>query len=145
MNVRIWLTAVWFASFVAALGIVESYIGHQDANGKLMLLDEDRPDAMKPVIALFASYLSGLLAFWFLRPLPKAKRPRGEQVRAVLAMACTVLFNAMILYLLCGEHRHRNGNVFEMIHDTILVAGWASLLVGPVNLYYFGMKESATR
>lgn len=143
MNVRVVLTAIWIGSFVAALAIVESYVGRHDADGMLILLDEDRMDAMRPIVVLFGSYVSGLLGFWFLRPLPKAKHPRGERVRERLALACTLLFNAALLYLLCGEHLHPGVNALRMIRDAAQAAGWMSLLVAPVNLYYFGMKSSA--
>ena len=143
MRDRALLTGLWLLAFVASLLIVESYVGRLNAQGQQILLTEDRLPTIQPLIKLYGAYLVGILGFWFAKPLPEASTDRASRIRFVLAVACTLLFNLCVLYLVAGEHRHPGGMVLADVENAVKLGAWLSLLVAPVNAYYFGMKTAA--
>jgi hypothetical protein len=140
MRERTVLTALWLAAFVAALLLVESYVNRRNADGIAILLSDDRLDALKPLSGLYGVYLAGILGFWFAKPFKEIADDRARRVRFRIALACTLIFNAMILYMVGREHLAPGGNVLADIRSAVKIAAWMSLVVAPVNLYYFGMK-----
>lgn len=136
------LTAIWFAAFVAALLLVESYVVRKNADGFAILLADNRLDALKPLIGLYGGYLAGILGFWFAKPFKEIEDDRARRVRFRIALACTIIFNAWILYMVGREHLMPGGEVLTDIHSAVKIAAWLSVVVAPVNLYYFGIKKT---
>lgn len=145
MRERVLLTAVWLTALVLSLLLAESYIGRRNASGIAILLEEDRPDAWKPLISLYGGYLAGILAFWFAKPFKKITSDRARAIRFWIALTCTLVFNGVVLYMVGREHLAPGGNVLEDIRSAVRIGAWLSVLVGPVNLYYFGMKAPASK
>ena len=144
MRERTALTAIWLVFFVATLLMVESYVGHPNAAGIAILLDEDRLDALKPLTALYGGYLAGILGFWFARPFKEIENDRARQVRLGIALVCTLVFNVVVLYMVAREHLAPGGNVINDVDSAVKIAGWLSVVVAPINFYYFGMKAPAS-
>ena len=145
MNIRwIILTAIWFASFVIALAIIESYVQLRDENGYRYILPSERMPLMKPMLITYSAYLAGILAFWFLKPFQAPKTDRATRVRFILALGCTLLFNLVIAYLLAEGYFVPKGTVTaaDCAERAETWAKYASFLVAPVNAFYFGSKMS---
>jgi len=130
MKSRVVLTVLWLLGFTSSLLLIEAYIHTRDANGIY--------------IVLFASYLTGILGFWFIKPFPS---PPGnliaERARFAIALTCTLLFLG-ILDLLLAEGFLPSGNesqIHTLVGSATTFAKWASFLVAPVNFYFFGMKK----
>jgi hypothetical protein len=140
MKTRTLLTCVWLIAFLIALLLIELMIHYENEDGLLLLLEEDRLGTMKPVIQIYAGYLGGLLAFWFLRPFPKAKTDEAERFRFRLALACTAFFNLVVIYMIARAIIWQNMPMEDYLSQTTTLAALLSFLVAPVNLYYFGMK-----
>lgn len=140
MKQRILLTCIWMVSFLLALLLIELTINRENAEGYVFLLEEDRLDAMTPIIQLYAGYLTGLLAFWFLKPFPKPKSRQGEQFRFRLALACTIFFNLLVIYMIARGIVWPAMLIEGYLSQAIKLAVLLSFLVAPVNLYYFGIK-----
>jgi hypothetical protein len=144
MKSRVVLTVLWLLGFTSSLLLIEAYIHTRDANGIYILLQQDRWDCWRPLIVLFASYLTGILGFWFIKPFPS---PPGnliaERARFAIALTCTLLFLG-ILDLLLAEGFLPSGNesqIHTLVGSATTFAKWASFLVAPVNFYFFGMKK----
>lgn len=142
MKNRILLTCVWMIGFLIALLLIELTINLENANGLVFLLEEDRLDAMKPVIGIYTGYLAGLLAFWFLRPFPKPKSGRGERFRFRLALVCTVFFNLVVIYMIARGIVWPQMLIDGYLQQATSLAALLSFLVAPVNFYYFGTKTA---
>jgi hypothetical protein len=141
MKGRFTLTAIWIGSFILALIIIESYIVRLDA-GQAVLLPEDRLDCLRPLMALYGSYLAGILAFWFARPLSAARIPAAWRRRQfTIAVICTALFNAILLYLISQQYIVANRIVVEDVGTAVTTAGLLSFIVAPVNAFYFGQRD----
>lgn len=141
MNKQLLLTAIWLASFMGTLAVIESYVQVEDAAGKTVLIPEDRVDAMKPVVAVYGGYLTGILAFWFLKPFRPLRNPRRwHQYRFAVALACTLVFNAIILYLVSQHYLAGHDLVLDDVDTASTFAGLLSFVVAPVNAYYFGVQ-----
>lgn len=143
MNTRFQLTLIWLASFVIVLLMIELTINRENAQGLVFLLEEDRLDAMKPVIGIYAAYLAGLLAFWFIKPFAKAGTGKGERLRFRLALGCTLFFNLVVIYMVARGILWPRMLIDGYLEQAATLAGFLSFLVAPVNLYYFGMKMKA--
>jgi hypothetical protein len=139
------LTAIWLLSLVLCVVLVELYIGKQNSAGLVILLDEDRIDALKPVAVLYGGYLTGILGFWFLKPFKAAGTSRAGRARFWIAAACSIFFNTLIVYYIGHGHFDGGEGVLDDISTAGKVAGLLSFLVAPVNAYYFGMKMQKDR
>lgn len=141
MKDRFTLTAIWLASFILALVVIESYIVRPNA-GQAVLLPDDRLDCLRPLIALYGGYLTGILAFWFARPFtPTAIPPAWRKRQFTIAVVCSVLLNAVVLYLISQQYIGGNRIVVEDVGTAVTVAGLLSFIVAPVNAFYFGQKD----
>ncbi|PSK89546.1 hypothetical protein [Taibaiella chishuiensis] len=138
------LTIVWLASFVLCLCLVESFFYFKNGDGIPFLLSDDRVAAWRPVRNLYFPYLSGVLAFWFIRPFPPAKTLQAGKRRFTLAICCTLLFNVIVLFIISQVYwNYQEGtNAIENINDAVTMAAWFSFVVAPVNAFYFGGSSS---
>jgi hypothetical protein len=53
---------------------------------------------------LYGSYLSGIIAFWFLKPFPPPQNDQAARARFMIALVCTAIFNLIILYSVSQIH-----------------------------------------
>lgn len=136
MKTRLILTATWTLSMIIALLGIEFYVHRR------FLLSSDRLDVMRNVCIFYGSYLGGILSFWYFRPF----RPHGsqsiERVRFAIALAGTVLLNVIVVAFCWQMHipGTHDGSILESVNTGLKLAGYLSFLVGPANLYYFGIK-----
>jgi hypothetical protein len=141
MKGRFTLTAIWIVSFTLALIVIESYIVRLEGS-QAVLLPDDRLDCLRPLIALYGSYLAGILGFWFARPFSPKPIPAAWRKRQfTIAVVCTVLFNAILLYLISQQYIAGNRIVVEDVGTAVTIAGLLSFIVAPVNAFYFGQKD----
>lgn len=142
MNERITLTALWVASFVAALIVTETYLHVTNADGILLALPEDRLDHVGALAKLYGPYIAGILAFWFVKPFAAPKDDAARRVRFWLALVTTAILNAWVLFLLTEKLRVADGGgtVLADIQQAVTHAAVLSFLVAPVNAFYFGTK-----
>ena len=138
MTARITLTCIWLFAFLLSLILVELYVEKGDS---FVLLKADRLDAMKPVFVIYSAYLATILGFWFTKPFKPVKSDSAEQTRFWLAIACALIFNGWVLYMVGRGHFGDKENVLDDIKDAIKIARWFSVVVVPVNVYYFGVKS----
>ncbi|MBO9408638.1 hypothetical protein J7399_14465 [Shimia sp. R9_1] len=139
------LTALWLMCFAAAVVIVESYFyqtvqleGHLEP--VRVLLEEKRPDVLVPVISIYSAVIIAILAFWFTKPFPAASTDSSRAIRRIIAIVCTILFNAYIIYLLSRGYFNGFNSVDTTLAQAVSAAKWLAFLVTPVNIYYFGSK-----
>ena len=135
------LTLVWLLSFAAALAVLESYVHVKTPEGKRYLVEEDRNDLLPPILTTYGLYLGGILAFWFIKPIRPPKWS-GAKARFLIAMLCTILFNAAIVFLLSQSYFVPEGrrDVGADVETAKSVMKWLSFIVAPVNAFYFGSK-----
>lgn len=139
-HVRVYLTWIWLVCFFVSLLIVNSYVGRIAPNGKQMVPEDDRLDCLQPLIFLYSAYLTGILAFWFKKPV---RRPaKDSAARVTIALACTTLLALSIVY--CVSLNYLNSADSTSVEDNVKlavkIASALSFIVAPVNFYYFGMK-----
>ena len=142
MKTRTSLTAIWLVSFAISVTLILSYL-RTEHNGMRILFTSDLGPTLRPLCVLYGSYLAGILGFWFFKPF-KLPADRGH-IRFYLAVSCTLLLNAPIIWFLLQWHlagEGRSESVQTDVESAISWAKWASFLVAPINLYYFGMKSA---
>jgi hypothetical protein len=129
---------------IVAVVVVESYVHTINRQGKRYLLPEDRDEALPRLLKGYGAYLSGVLAFWFLRPLARPKSDAADKSRFWIAMICTSFFNAAILFLLLECYFEPLGSCnFPADVDTVMgLMKWLAFVIAPVNAFYFGAKTS---
>ena len=142
MNSRLILTLIWLSSLVLCIAVLESYVHVHTRDGTRYLIEEDRADTMKPIAILYGAYLAVIMGAWFVRPWKNLKAGKGERQRFLIAVACTVVFNALILFYVLQAYLMPGGrhDVAASVGAAINAAQWLSFIVGPVNLFYFGAK-----
>ncbi len=91
LRFRLLLTVLWIIFFLAALGICESYI-HVLKDGKVYMTFSERPLYLKPICLLYAPYIAGILAFWFLNPFPPCTIRNCSQVQNDYSVWCYYYF-----------------------------------------------------
>jgi hypothetical protein len=138
---RILLTLVWFAGMLASAGVVLSYLG--TAGGVAMLLWAEVTKVLQSVLAIYAVYLGGIIAFWFAKPFKVRRDRMRTQIRFWIAMIGTLILNgAYVANLSIGYWNSAVG--LDDIIDARQLAWWLSFVVAPPNLYFFGLTEVAS-
>lgn len=142
LRFRLLLTVLWIIFFLAALGICESYI-HVLKDGKVYMTFSERPLYLKPICLLYAPYIAGILAFWFLNPFPPAQSEIAARYKMIIAFGVTIIFNVLFLFIIGQAYLYKSSdsNIIEDVDFAIKMATWLSFLVAPVNAYYFGTKN----
>lgn len=144
LNTRIILTTIWFITFFVLVLIIELYTKRTvscDNINALILLEENRLPAMKSIFILYGSYISTILGFWFKKPFKNLTDKRIEKIRKSIALFCTIFFNGWILYMVGRGHFYLCPNIQNDIDSAMKIAGWCSIIVLPINAYYFGSKN----
>ena len=145
-DVRIVLTPIWLLSFIASLAILESYIGrltHFQGGEVQILTADDRQAVLSPLFVIYGGHISAILAFWYLKPYRPLGNDAAGRFRMLLAVFCTIAFNGWILYMLLQGHFGAADRVLRDVQTAVETAGWMSILVAPINTYYFGAKMPA--
>ena len=143
MTERVTLTFFWLLSFLLSLIMVELYVGrtvlyHGDM--LMVLLEDDRLEAMGPVFAIYSGHLAAILGFWFVKPFKPVKSDGAERVRFWLAVVCTLIFNGWVLYMIGRGHLGSVQAVMQDLKTAVKIATSISVVVAPVNAFYFGAK-----
>jgi hypothetical protein len=138
------LTLVWLFFFVANLAVLESYVHVTTPEGKKYLVAEDRNEFLHPILTMYGSYISGILAFWFVKPFRPPASESGARARFLIAILCTIIFNGAIVFLLSQSYFLPEGrrDVGADLETAKSLMKWLSFIVAPVNLFYFGSKPS---
>ena len=125
-----------------ALTAIELYVLRKNPEGIRYLIPEERLDAMKPLCTLYGVYIGGILIFWYTKPFRPPRSDKAKHIRFWLAIACTVILNVALLFYVWQIHMFGfdRYSALESVQTGVKLAGLLSFLVGPVNLYYFGMK-----
>ncbi len=142
MRQKVVLTFIWLGSFVISVLLVESYTFVHDDKGYVILTFEESWEPLKPLLVIYTSYLTGILAFWFIKPFKPARTGKAAKVRFLIALICTVIFNVVVMYW--ASHYYLRPHDQEVILDNLMRAATyakgLSFLVAPVNVYYFGTR-----
>jgi hypothetical protein len=143
MKFRLVLSLIWISGLTLSMVVIESYT-HIKVDNKLILLDEDVLACMRPLLTLYGSYLLAILGFWFIKPIKITVSDQTEQLRYVLAVVCTILFNGMLLFFVSKVllWPREPGAVQSNIEVGVKIATWTSFLVAPINLYFFGKSRA---
>jgi hypothetical protein len=123
------LTAIWFGSFFAALGIiVELWITGE-------IHDEVYSNALKLLSATYSPYLAGIgLFFWERRK--EQRVARTDKIRGALALASSAVWNGLVVVPLVPLLFHR-GSLPDALDTIATVGRTLSWLVAGAIAYYF--------
>lgn len=139
MSRRLLLTLIWLAFFFLVVLDIELFYWAYPEGRKM--IESERPDIYKPVLTVYGAYTAAILAAWFIKPFPKLSLDRGHDgARFSIAVVCTLMFNVLVLYFVSLPH-WQEASVFDSVHRAMTLAGYFSILVAPVNLYYFGVRS----
>lgn len=140
MSQRMGLTAIWLVGMIACLIIVELYF-HRTVGDIPFVFPDQRPELLRPLIALYGAHIAGILGSWFIL---RFEMPGDRRARALFAIAltCTLIWNLGAVYLVGQRHvwPEQGGTVLQDLTTAVQYGAGFSFLVGPVNVYYFGIK-----
>ena len=143
MNRRLLLTLIWIAFLGLAVFSVEMYYWAYPTLRKL--IPEERVPAYKPLLAVYGIHLVAILGAWFKKPFPRLQFDHNDNARFAIAVVVTILFNLLVLYFLSLAH-WQDEPALPTIKTAMTLATIFSVLVGPINWYYFGVKvEGGTK
>jgi hypothetical protein len=139
MKSRLALSLIWLGSLVAAIIPSEPYVYLKDTNGKYCLMADDRDKFLSTVLTVCRSYLTAVLAFWFIKPFRAPRTGRASAIRSGLAGLCTVLCNAFLLVALTLIHLFHPGHpdLGADIGSFEHMSKRMSIFAAPVNPHYF--------
>ena len=147
MTRRAILTAIWFASLLVALAIVESYfLRHVVVIGQSIpiLTAGSRPAMYAQLAQIYSPSLLLIGAAWFAKPMNAITASRVEDWRFRIALAGTLLFNFIVLALIALHHLlPAEGNVLMAMTRAKSVSLVMAFLVAWPNLHYFGAAPPA--
>lgn len=130
---------IWIMSFVLAVFIVEMYYWGYPHERKL--IESERVSIYFPLTTIYGAHLAGILAAWFVKPFRKLGFDRfTERKRFTIALIATLLYNFLVLYFLSLSHWSKQPTLTSA-QDAMTLGKYLSILIGPVNLYYFGIKK----
>ncbi|UVK80623.1 hypothetical protein LOY46_13560 [Pseudomonas sichuanensis] len=143
MKQRLIITGIWFIGLFCCATAAASYAFVHDDNGVLFLHWDESTRVLKAVFAVYATYLGGILVFWFLKPFTARKNNQTlERVRFSIAWLGAVIINLAFLgWLLVGYWY--SGAQLANIMEASNVVIWLSFLVAPANIYYFGLRSAS--
>ncbi|HRP26237.1 MAG TPA: hypothetical protein PLF79_13650 [Thauera sp.] len=136
------LTAVWVASFLAAVLVVESYFIRTTVNGIPFLLPADRVTVYTLIGAIYGANVGAALACWFIKPFPLPKSVAFERFVNRLAVVLTVAYNLILLYLLGQGHLDQSEPIDTLLERVKIIGGLLAFLAMPINAYYFSTARS---
>lgn len=142
-DTRVLLAMLWVAALVAALGVVEAYFWLLDAQGHHLLTAADRADVYPPVVAIYSATVGPILAAVYFRPFKYHLKPERAQLLARLAVALTLIYNALLIYLLAQGLWSEDIAIDEIVAQARQAALLLGFLVVPVNGFYFGLRRPA--
>jgi hypothetical protein len=90
------------------------------------------------------SYLTGILAFWYVRPFVLQPENDHNNLRFRLALLLTLFYNCPLLFVLSSYYLGRPINLPTSLDQFKKAALYLGFVVAPVNLYFFGTKASNT-
>lgn len=142
MKRRAALTAIWFASLLLALLIVESYfVRNVELMGQTVpiLTEASRPAIYSELAQIYAPIMLVLGAAWYAKPLKPIPTARIEDWRFRIAVAATLLFNLIVLAGIAVHHLSpTEGEVLTAMVRAKHISVVMAFLVAWPNVHYFG-------
>ena len=135
MKIRIVITLVWIISFLINIILIISYF-----DGIILLEEDNMLLYIKPIIWLYSPYVIGILSFWFLKPFPYNNIDENILFRYWLALGLTLFFNLIMIYFVVRHMFTSETIILDNIKNGVRLCAWLSIIVGPINTYFFGMK-----
>lgn len=139
---RLALTFVWFAGMLVSTGVALSYMSSTNSNGVPLLLWTDVTLVLKSVFAIYATYLGGIIIFWFAKPFKVQRGSSRDQIRFWIALVGALVVNAAYASGLSIGYWNSGARLDDIIDARSLVL-WLSFIVAPANLYFFGIRRDA--
>jgi hypothetical protein len=132
MSQRLVLLLIWLVGYLVCVIFLFVFL----ANG-WMLAENFRKD-FGTATAIFAPYLTPIVAFWFAkRQSPGATSAKSEAFYVAVGMS--VVFNLLVLAIIGHSFVQTGEGVIEDNLDLAVVVGaGVTFLVGPAIGYYFG-------
>lgn len=141
MSQRMGLTVIWLTGMIACLVIVELYFHRTVDGGIPFVFPDQRFELLRPLVTLYGAHIAGILGSWFIL---RFEMPSDPQTRALFAIAltCTLIWNLGAVYLVGQRHLwpEQSGTVLQDLTTAVQYGAGFSFLVGPINVYYFGIK-----
>src|SRR5690242_11766045 len=132
--VRKVLLAIWFTCFGLSLGII-LFLGLEQ-----WIEQDNFRKALTQLNSSYVPYLGVITAFYFASNIPSESTIKQNNVASTLALAASVLWNAVILVffipLLFGH-----GVIEQSIKNTEFFSGFISWLVAPAIGFYFARTQ----
>lgn len=142
MKRRAALTAIWFASLLLALLIVESYFMREVVlmgQAVPILTPPSRPAMYSELAQIYAPSMLLLGAAWYGKPLKPIPAARIEDWRFRIAVAATLLFNLIVLAGIAAHHiSPTEGEVLTAMVRAKQVSLAMAFLIALPNVHYFG-------
>ena len=142
MRRRAALTAIWFASLLLAMLIVESYFMREVAlMGQTVpiLTAASRPAMYGELAQIYSPSMLLLGAAWYSKPLKPIPAAQVEDWRFRFAIAATLLFNLIVLASIAAHHLSpTEGEVLPAVAQAKQISLAMAFLIAWPNVYYFG-------
>lgn len=137
---RLILTFVWFVGMLASASAAISYMLVTDRANVPLLSWQDVSGVLKSVLAVYASYLGGIIVFWFLKPFKPHQGTLLERIRFWIALVGAVTINAAYIARLLVGYWDAGAQYSDIMSSKEIVL-WLSFIVAPANLYFFGIRS----
>jgi hypothetical protein len=138
---RLVLTLVWFGGMLASVATSISYMWVTDASNVPLLAWPDVVEVLKSVFVVYASYLGGIIMFWFTKPFKTQRETDRDGIRFWIAFIGASLVNAAYVAWLSAGYWVAGATLNDIVGARNIVI-WLSFIVAPANLYFFGMRLS---
>lgn len=138
---QIALILIWWLAFAVNLGVVV-YLQSSDA-----FEEENFPAALKTINTLYVPYLGMITAFYWARrnsAAAGAEAVNGSRAGNLLAVACSLLWNGMILFFMV-RLLFEVGTIEDSLESSEKLGGMFVWLVGPALGYYFAKSGTETK
>jgi hypothetical protein len=137
---RLILTGIWFVGMLASASVAVSYMLVKNGAGVPLLGWLDVSDILKSIFAVYASYLGGMVAFWFVKPFKPRQGTLLEHIRFWIALVGAVTINAAYVARLLVGYWDAGAQYSDILNSKDIVL-WMSFIVAPANLYFFGIRS----
>lgn len=141
---RLVLTLVWFVGMLASAGVTIAYMSARDAAGIPLLAWPDVVEVLKSVSTVYATYLGGIIVFWFAKPFGARRSTSRDRIRFWIALVGALVVNGAFIAWLSVGYWNANAQLNDIVGARNVVM-WLSFIVAPANFYFFGMRSEVTK
>jgi hypothetical protein len=132
MSQRFRLLLIWLCGYLICLTFLLIFLA------KNWMLTENFKKDFGTATAIFAPYLTPIIAFWFAK-WRNAKATPAKSESYYVAVAMSVIFNLLMLAIIGRSFIQTGEGVIEDNLDlAVTVGAGVTFLVGPAIGYYFG-------